>query len=154
MGTFLLALIQLAWAEPIQPKYSETCILETVADHMRVTLNPGVPAAEIVYASQTTLKEFQDDIESQWGYRPDVITNAYVTNRDRIYLIDDSKYYGKFGRTIDDSVAHELTHFIQVRYQKKDLGDNESTEREAVEIQHWFRDSYMKPGSPGLNCRD
>ena len=45
---------------------------------------------------------------------------------------------------VDDSVAHELTHFVQAKYQNFDLND-ESLEWDAIDVQNWFRENFCKP---------
>ncbi len=42
---------------------------------------------------------------------------------------------------MDDSLAHELVHYVQVKYQKFDLND-ESLEWDAVDIQTAFREKF------------
>jgi hypothetical protein len=65
-----------------------------------------------------------------------------VSNTNEIYLIDDASYYARVGRTIDDSLAHELAHYLQARYGRAHLVDWE--EVEAVAIQNWFRAEHVQ----------
>lgn len=135
-------------AEPL-PKllHSPECILNAILAHKQLSVNPAAELPKIFYASEVTLQQFQDAIEPQWNLRPDQITNAYVIDKNEIYLIDDPTYYSRTERFLEDSLAHELTHFIQVVYRHWDLqSGDDSLEYEAVHTQTWFRDTYMKPG--------
>ena len=117
-------------------------ILEVVARRMGVTLRPDVPAPAIRLESRTPLKRLQAAAEKQWGFRPDVFVTTYAVASNEVYLIDEAALYEKYGRTLDDSLAHELVHYIQANY----LGDrfgSEWSEVEAVAIQTWFRERYM-----------
>lgn len=134
----LSMIVSAAHSEVVKLKYDPQFILETIAKRKKIQLDPSFPIPKIYFESITSLKQFQDAIEPQWGIRPGVITNAYVWSRNEIYLIDDGKYY-KNGRKIDDSLAHELVHFLQVKYQNYDLNQDESAEWEAIDVQTWFR---------------
>lgn len=131
---------------PVSPLYPVTCLLETVAAKKRLPLRAEVPVPTVYLESKTPLQQFQDAIEPQWGQRPDVFLNAYVKDRNEIYVIDDSAYYRRTNRYLDDSLVHELTHYMQVKYQDADLQNDDSLEAEAVELQTWFRETYMRPG--------
>jgi hypothetical protein len=123
------------------------CILTVVAQMMNVQLSPKVPLPEIRLETQTPLSRFQDAIEPQWGFRPDVFVNAYALATNEIYLIEDAGYYRRTKRFIEDSLAHELVHYIQVKYQNysvQDLGEN--AEAIAVDFQTAFREHYMMTG--------
>ncbi|MFC1679936.1 hypothetical protein ACFL2T_06980 [Elusimicrobiota bacterium] len=137
--------------EVTRGRYSPRCILMAVAHNMNVTLREDVPLPEILLESQTPLKVFQDSIEPQWGMRPSVFLNAYIPGENRVFLMDEAGYYRRTGRFIDDSLAHELVHFVQVKYR----GDMSMDESQAIWVQTWFRDNYMKgtppPGAPA--CR-
>ena len=122
---------------PMALQYDPHYILERVADEMRVTLRPDIPVPQVHLESTTELRRFQDAIEAQWGFRPEAFSNAYVANRNEIYLLDDADYYARLKRTPDDSLAHELVHYIQVRYLGADLEDP-SCETEAIAIQGRF----------------
>lgn len=124
-------------------KYSPEFILNQVLEKKHLTFDSKKPIPNVLFASQVPLKQFQDDVEPQWNFRPDVITNVYVLNQNKIYLMDDAAYYDKTGRCMDDSLAHELTHYVQVVYQGWDIAD-ESLEWDAVDIQTWFRETYCQ----------
>jgi hypothetical protein len=119
-------------------------ILEVVAKRMGVTLRPDVPPPAIRPESRTPLERLQAAAERQWGFRPEVFTTTYATAENTIYLIDEAALYENYGGTLDDSLAHELVHYIQAHY----LGDRFTTdwsESEAVAVQTWFRGTYMAP---------
>jgi hypothetical protein len=131
-----------AAAEPVKPRFDPRTTLKVVARRMDITLRPEIPLPEIRLASATPLGRFQDAVEGQWGARPERIANAFVSNTNEIYLIDDASYYAGVGRTIDDSLAHELAHYLQARYGRANLVDWE--EVEAVAIQNWFRAEHVQ----------
>ena len=122
-------------------------ILHMVARNMNIVLRPEIPAPAIFFASATPLKQFQDAIESQWKFRPHIITNAYVAARNEIYLCDDAAYYRRLNRTLDDSLAHELVHFLQAKYLNDDLA-SDGSELQAVTIQTWFRETTLAQTDP------
>jgi hypothetical protein len=113
--------------------------LAFVADAMNVRLDPAEPLPVVHLASTTTLARFREAIAPQWGFRPHVIVNAYAVATNEIYLDDAPAYYRRTHRTLDDSLAHELAHYLQVRYRRLDLTD-ESCEMEAVTIQTAYRE--------------
>lgn len=133
----------LVFAKTAELRYSPEFILNKVLEKKRQTFDSQKAPPKILFASKVSLKEFQDDVESQWNFRPDVITNVYVLNKNKIYLMDDAAYYEKTGRCMDDSLAHELTHYVQVVYLQWDIAD-ESLEWDAVDVQTWFRETYCK----------
>jgi hypothetical protein len=125
----------------VKPKYSYDFILEKVLEYKKLERKSSITDPKVFFKSQIKLKQFQDAIEKQWGQRPKEITNAFAISNNEIYLLDDADYYQKTGRCIDDSLAHEIVHFIQVKYLNYDIND-ESLEWEAVEIQTWFRENF------------
>lgn len=126
---------------PVSLKYSVEVIFDFVLSQKKQTLNPDIEFPKIYFKSKTPLKQFQDAIEKQWNQRPNEITNAYAFDNNEIYLMDDSDYYIKTERCMDDSLAHELVHYVQAKYQKFDMND-ESLEWDAVDIQTAFRDQF------------
>jgi hypothetical protein len=125
-------------------QYDPQFILEAVANRMGVTLRPDVPPPVIRLESRTPLERLQAAAERQWGFRPEVFTTMYATATNEVYLIDEARLYKRYGYTLDDSLAHELVHYIQARY----LGDRftiEWSEAEAVAIQRWFRRQFLTP---------
>lgn len=118
-------------------------IFEKVLELKRQQLRPEVPLPALRFSSTTTLEEFQLSMLEQWGMRVDHITNAYSLKYHKIFLMDDSTYYQRTGRCMDDSLAHELTHFVQAKYQGFDLND-ESLEWDAIDVQTAFREAWCK----------
>jgi hypothetical protein len=119
-------------------------ILEAVARRMGITLRPEFPPPAIRLESRTPLPRLQAAAERQWGFRPHVFTTTYASAGNEIFLIDDPALYAQYGGTPDDSLAHELVHYLQSRYRRDDFRTDWS-ETEAVAIQTWFRREYMEP---------
>jgi hypothetical protein len=130
--------------QPAKLRFDAQFILAQVARRMNVELRPGIPVPAIFIESATPLRQFQDAIGAQWGFRPDVFTNAYAVARNEIYLTDDASYYAKLGRTLDDSLAHEFAHYVQVRYLNANIEDP-TLETEAVAVQRGFQHDHMYP---------
>ncbi len=127
--------------KPAQLKYSESFILQKVLKLKNKEFRSEISIPKINFESKTKLKYFQDAIESQWGQRPKNFTNAFAVKSNEIFLIDDAGYYNRLKRCMDDSLAHEFTHYIQSKYQNYDLNDD-FLELEAIEIQTQFREKY------------
>ena len=128
----------------VQLRFAPRFILETVAQRLGVTLRPEIPVPAIFVASTTPLAQFQDAVEAQWRFRPEVVLNTYAIARNEIYLYDGAAYYAQHRRTLDDSLAHEFVHYLQAQYRNDDLS-SEWREAEAVDIQTWFREVYVGP---------
>lgn len=124
-------------------KFTPDFILDQVLSYKNHVRDPQIALPKIYFASQIPLKQFQDAVEPQWGMRPDVVSNVFVFAKNEIYLSDDKKYYDKLGRYLDDSLAHELTHYYQYFYQHYDLNDD-FLELDAVEVQNWFREKFCQ----------
>lgn len=132
-------------AAPAQLRYTPRYVLDRVLEYKQRPFDPQKPMPEVRFASTTSLVEFQDAIEPQWGFRPSKITNAYVVTKNVIYLMDDAAYYAQHGRCIDDSLAHELTHYVQVKYQGWALdGADDSIELDAIGVQTSFREAHCR----------
>jgi hypothetical protein len=130
-------------SEIVTLRHKPRCILHAVANHMGISLSREVRPPEIRYGSTAPLSEFQGATESSWRTRPNAVSNSYFPGRNVIFLTDDRAYYQR-GRTLDDSLAHEYAHFIQHRYGGGAAReDDDSKEREAVQVQHWFRRAFM-----------
>ncbi len=126
-----------------QLKYSMDFILNEVLLQMHQKPDPTIALPDLKLASQTTLADFQNDIEKQWNFKPGGITNAYVAASNRIYLWDDLEYYQKHKRCLDDSLAHELVHYVQVQYQKIPISQfDDFMESEAIHVQNAFREKF------------
>jgi hypothetical protein len=126
-----------AAAEPIRLRFDPMTILHTVALRMNVTLRPDVPLPTILLQSTTPLARFQQAMALQWRFRPPRYANAYVVASNEIYLMDDASYYRRLGRTLDESLAHEFAHYLQVHYFNADLSDP-GCETDAVAMQALF----------------
>ncbi len=120
-------------------------ILEAVARRMGITLRPELPHPAIRLESRTPLGQLQNAAERQWGFRPHRFVSTYASASNEIYLIDDAALYAAYHGTPDDSLAHELVHYLQANY-LRDRFDTDFSESEAVAIQTWFRKEYMEPG--------
>lgn len=149
--------------QPATLTQPERCILHAVANKLADDIGrhrgPALEAAMrgaasgklplIRYERDTPLREFQDAVEAQDpGNRPARFSNFYSVALDRIYLIDEAGYYARLKRSIDDSLAHEYVHYLQVRflgYQIEDLRSDDA-EGTAVSYQTWYRDEYVKTG--------
>lgn len=116
-------------------------ILEAVAREMNVRLRADIPRPAIFFQSTTPLRRFQNALAMQWGFEPPMFANAYAVAQNEIYLMDDASYYTRLRRTLDDSLAHEFAHYIQVHYFKADL-THESCELEAISVQQRFRRAH------------
>lgn len=138
-----LLLSTVATAESVKPTHSTQFILSRILEYKNLEFKPEIHLPTVVLSSQAKLKDFQDDVEPQWGIRPDVITNVYVVRLNKIYLYDKKSYYTDHKRCIDDSLAHEMAHYIQVQYRQWDLNDD-SLEWDAIDTQNWFRSQYCK----------
>lgn len=143
---FLIAALlttQTSFAKEATLKYPVEFLFEKVLEKKHQTKKDSIPFPKFYYSSKTPLKQFQDAIEKQWGMRPDLITNAFAVDNNEIYIMDDADYYESHKRCMDDSVVHELVHYVQVKYLNWDLND-ESLEWDAVDIQTQFREEYCR----------
>ena len=129
---------------PVKLRFDPPFVLELVARRMQVTLRPDVPLPAIFVESTVPLRQYQDAMEAQWRFRPPVVSNAYAIERNEIYLSDDASFYRRLKRTIDDSLAHELVHYVQAKYFNEDLS-TDGCEIQAAEVQRWFREEYVLP---------
>jgi hypothetical protein len=129
--------------EPAKLQHPLPFIFEKVLALKHLDKRNEIPFPKVFFESTTPLKQFQDAIEKQWGFRPDVFTNSFAVDNNEIYILDEADYYSKNKRCMDDSIAHELTHYLQVKYQNWDLSD-ESLEWDAIEIQTQFRNENCK----------
>lgn len=126
----------------------QRCILELIAQKKNISLNSQIVVPKIIYASESNLKSFNADVFPQWGVSADEISNVYVIAKDIIYIIDDADYYKKHVRFIEDSIAHEYVHYLQVKYQNTNILADESgfVELEAIDLQNWYRENYAVKG--------
>ncbi len=127
----------------VKLQFTTDFILEQVLLKKNLNYRPEIPKPNLSVESKTKLSYFQEAMLSQWGFKPNVFTNAFAVIKNEVFLSDHAAYYKKYNRCMDDSMAHELTHYVQTKYQNYDLAD-ESLENEAVEIQTWFREVHCK----------
>ena len=131
----------------VQPKHDLQCIFTGVLAIMGKTAKPEIPMPALFLQDKTPLKQFQDAVEPQWKMRPDMFLNVYVADQNAVYVMNEAGYYAKLGRFVDDSIAHELVHYVQVKYKGIRIEDfDDSLEGEAIEVQTEFRERYMKTG--------
>jgi hypothetical protein len=128
-------------AKTITTKYSLEFLVDYVLKSKGYASNPAIAMPTLHYESKTSLKEFQDAIESQWGFRPKMFSNAFSIKTNQIFVTDDAAYYIKHGRCIDDSVVHEIVHYYQTKYRQWDIND-ESLEWDAIDVQSEFRSKH------------
>lgn len=130
-------------AEPLRLRLDPGFVLARVAERLGVRLDPAIAPPAVHLESATSLAQFRAVIAAQWGFRPHVFGNAYAIARNEIYLIDEPGYYARLGRSLDESLAHELAHYVQVRYLGADLAVP-SWEDEAIAVQTWFRAAHLQ----------
>lgn len=123
---------------------SRDCVLMLISDRMGVRLEPAKPVPDVRVEGTFPLKEYQDSIEKFWGWRPDVVVNVFNPITSEIFMMADTTYYRPRGRSIFDSLAHELTHYIQFAYFNADFKDPtaDMLESQAVDVQNWFRETH------------
>tara|TARA_Y100001935_G_scaffold254505_1_gene263765 strand:+ start:246 stop:743 length:498 start_codon:yes stop_codon:yes gene_type:complete len=144
IAALFLAFCSMSFAKTAEFTFSPHCTLTSVLNHLHLKYDPSLVRPEIVLQSEIPFSEFQDLIEKKWNLRPKGFLNIYMPKENKIFLVDDIEYYQKTGRFMDDSLAHEFTHYIQVVYQKTDLdGSSDKLEQEAIDVQNWYRESFL-----------
>lgn len=169
MRVFLLAALLCAPASAAAParlRWEPRCILEAVARDLDENIGrhrgpavsaalrgaaraAGVPAIRV--ESETPLVEFLTAVRPQLPSL-DRFSNFYSVSANRVFLIDDASYYARFAQTsrrsMDDSLAHEYVHYLQVTYLGYSVADlaTDDAENMAIEYQSSFRDRYVKSG--------
>ena len=133
----------MGFSEVAALKYSTEFIFGKVLEKKNLQLRLDLPIPPVYFESKTPLAHFQDAIKEQFGFAPDVFLNAYSAKNNEIFLVDDLNYYQSMKRCMDDSLAHELTHYVQFKYQNFDMND-ESLESDAVAVQTWFRETFCQ----------
>lgn len=129
----------------VKLRYDPEYILHAVARRMNVVLRADVPRPTVLFESGTPLQRFQQAIAAQWGIVPWAVSNAYAAGANEIYLTDRAAYYERRNTTLDDSLAHEFVHYLQLHYFNADPSD-ESLETDALAIQEWFRAMHPRGG--------
>lgn len=142
---FILLVVPSAYAaEPMRSRYSAECILKAVAPFIRAKIT--VPIPRVIYESEISVNEFRELSKANFmGYIPDSVMTLYAYEPNIIFLRDGTNNY-QGDRNIEDSLAHELVHFIQVkiRGETSENDSSDSLESEAVAVQFWFRENFMK----------
>lgn len=112
---------------------------------------PGLPVVRL--ESETPFAEFARDIAPQHP-DPQAFSNFFAAAANKIFLIDDAGYYRSMDRVIEDSLAHEWTHYLQVRYLGYTVAELASDDAEmmAVEYQSWYRETHGREGRPPAPC--
>ncbi|MEK7857709.1 MAG: hypothetical protein AAB320_01085 [Elusimicrobiota bacterium] len=132
-------------------KYEPRCVFEAVSRRMKAPVRPELTAPAVFYASKIKVSIFQAALKAEYGTAQgyDVVTNMFLPKQNAIFLADKAKFYQK-GRTLDDSLAHEYTHYFQYYYKgEKDnpQSDQDALEVEAVRVQDWFRQLHVAGGA-------
>ncbi|MBI5240743.1 MAG: hypothetical protein HY926_09745 [Elusimicrobia bacterium] len=131
----------------VQPRYDLQCVFTGVLAIMGKAAKADIPMPALYLQDKTPLKQLQDAVEPQWNMRPDMFVNVYSAAQNAVYVMNEAEYYRKLGRFVDDSIAHELAHYVQVKYRGIRIEDfDDGLEGEAVSVQTEFRDRYMKTG--------
>lgn len=124
-------------------RYTLEFLLHKVLEKKRLEFNPLIPMPELKLGGETPLNIFQDAIETQWGFRPEKFSNAFSVKSNTIFILDEANYYQRNNRCMDDSLVHELVHYVQVKYLNWDLNDD-SLEWDAIDVQTEFRNEYCQ----------
>lgn len=120
------------------------CILKIMAKKKNIQLRDDIAPPTVKPEGIFSLTDFQDSAEMVWGFRPDQYTNLYNFKTGDVFIFTDRSYYEKTQRSVYDSLAHELTHFLQHRYQHADFTQGDDmVEYDAVENQTWFRENFQ-----------
>jgi len=62
-----------------------------------------------------------------------MFANVYVMARNEIYLMDDAGYYRRIRRTLDESLAHEFAHYLQVALTSPPTSSMKAAKRKRVD---------------------
>ena len=162
----LLSIASPSAATHARLRHEPRCILEAVArgiaDDIGRHRGPATDAAlrgaarvpsmpRIRLESETPLVEFLAAIQPQ-APSVDRFSSFYSLSANHIFLIDDASYYAIFNtidrRSIEDSLAHEFVHYLQVAYlgyTVADLGTDDA-EFMAIDYQRRYRERYVTGG--------
>ncbi|NCN39804.1 hypothetical protein GW916_01010 [bacterium] len=134
-------------AEKMPLAHSPQCTFQAVASKMGVPIDESIPLAKVDVQSESLLQDFQDSVFDQYGFKPNTFASVYIQKQNRIFLIDDLEVYAPMNRFVDDSLAHELVHYVQVMYQGLvNDGSSDQLEMDAIKIQTWYRETFMETG--------
>lgn len=169
MRAFVLAAlltVPASAAAPARLRFEPRCILEAVARELNQDIGrhrgPAVSAALLAAArseslpairveSATPLVEFLTAVKPQ-DSSVDRFSNFYSVSANRIFLIDDAVYYARYAkssrRSMEDSLAHEFVHYLQVKYLGYSVADlaTDDAETMAISYQTSFRERYIIGG--------
>ncbi|MBI4349149.1 MAG: hypothetical protein HY553_20090 [Elusimicrobia bacterium] len=150
-GAWTAALSLIVSAPPatvfVEPRHELACTFAGVLEVMGQSPRPELPLPALRLQHRTPLSEFQDAVEPQWNLRPDVFLNAYAAARNEVFILTEADYYARLSRFVDDSIAHELAHYVQVRYRNIPIEHlDDSLEAEAIHVQTEFRERFLKTG--------
>lgn len=106
---------------------------------------PNLPSIHL--ESRTTLAEFQEAVRPQEPHAT-VFSNFFAVAANKIFLIEDEPYYTRLKRHIEDSLAHEYAHYLQVTYLGYTVANLATDDAEfmAVEYQNNYRAAYVRTG--------
>lgn len=113
-------------------QYSDD-IMRIVAEKMNYTIDDKIPLPTIIRSDEITLEGYS----KLWGYKVKAMCSVYFPEENILVISVDKKL---------DSFAHEFVHYFQIQYGHEDPMNDPwmMLEREAMYIQDWFKDKYLK----------
>jgi hypothetical protein len=136
--------------------YSPACILEAVSKKFNVKLRDDVPLPELFPHSTISIDEFKIAVRSNYPAEMNInfFNNMYLSESNAIYVNNKRPFVGENGRTPDDILAHELTHYLQSKYRNYtfEQSTSDDAENSAALIQSWFRDKFMSQRTDSTPC--
>ena len=140
-------------------RYDETCILRLVAAEMEIPLKKEVSLPAVYFGSKVPFAQFLAAYRTQSNAEPTQVLNMYMLNSNEIYISDKASNYASFGRSMDDSLAHEYVHYLQVKYRGYTVRDfvedfEDSLENQAIRYQVSFREKYIVVEPPEGVCAE
>jgi hypothetical protein len=126
---------------------SVPCVLDFVLKKNWKTFDSAIPLPRVVFSHEVTVEEFNKSVASPYTYYP-TVQNAFVPKENTIYLDSRTVVYEKYGKTLIDSLAHELTHYVQHFYWHYTEEDaySDGAESLAVRTQFAFREEDSNTG--------
>lgn len=134
----------LSWGLVVERQHDEGCTLAAVAKKMGVTLDPAVPAPEVVYESLSEGWEFRSAFTEENGIKAKIpsFTNSYFPKANKIFIADGR--FSNLRKSVDAAVAGEMGRFIAVKY--KGESAPAKLEDAASKTSSWFaREFDRKP---------
>jgi hypothetical protein len=133
------------------PRFPQACVFGFV-DRIFGTEDFGAPKPRVVYGSRMDFQQrrwYSIALRAQGlPDRGGAIQNLYDQATNTVYLDDRPDSY-KGARSIDDVLAHEYTHFLQLNHPKVpyNTGDGDGdAEVVAVQVQMLFRERVILGG--------